>query len=47
MGVVEGSRRQYPVQLSDEGIWNIEFVVTDKEGKELLRSPKVDIIVRK
>ena len=47
LGVVEGNSRQYPVQLSDEGIWNIEFVVMDKDGEELLRSPKVDIIVRK
>ena len=44
--VVEENKDQYNWKLKEPGMFLLEVVVSDTGGKELLRSPKVDIIVQ-
>lgn len=45
IGIGLENRNQYSWLLKEAGIFNLETIIYDKDGNELLRSPKVDIIV--
>lgn len=45
-GTAEKGRNQYSIEFTESGVKYIQAVVTDLQGNILLKSPKVDIIVK-